>query len=606
MLSRSPRSASPRSTPSAQVTDEQPRKEAKYAALEALKYPPWHHRIYWSAEVLASFLCLSSFSILIVILHHYDGISATAWPSGDLTLNGLVAVLATMTRAALSALISSTLSQGKWLWFAGEEDGQRKRRLRDIDVFDQASRGPLGSLMLLWHVHGIHLATFAAAMTVLTLPFDIFSQQVIAMKTRSVAVQPTSLLLSGPANVPRAEVFTGSSESAVDSPLMGPGLSMVSAWYAGLLAFNATEVQPTCPTGNCTWPTVSSLAICGECTDVSSNVIYGLENDTKNSTWRNYALPDGTRLSNHESASSDESTLLQASWANESYQGLRYQSLAQDPANGRLMLAHFEVISVTVVSLRNESRATECALWFCVRAHNFSMTNGQLSQSTVGEWSHVDPRSSRDYAKLAADDEDNNDGSDNVMLNFSQPPAVFNVPAGTDFIVGANIAKTFATLASRSFPMQVYRYGTESTQTNQSAALWGYVGRMDSYIDNFAAILTQTLRTSSPTSPYTDTHYLGTTWRDEVYVHVRWPWLAFPVVMIVGGCVLTLATVWCTDRSAIGLWKSNAMVLLLTGVSDHIRDAAVGAMNAHGEFLDLRVGYEQVALSEVDGKWRLD
>ncbi|RAK81764.1 DUF3176 domain-containing protein [Aspergillus fijiensis CBS 313.89] len=593
------------SIPSVKDSDEHQQGRTGPGASQVLKSPRWYDGITWSPEVLAAFVSLSSFSILIVILHHYDGVSATTWPFGALTLNSLVAVLATATRAALLALLSSALSQGKWLWYTGKD---KKRRLRDIDVFDQASRGPLGSLGFLWNLRGIHLATFGAIMTILTLPFDIFSQQVLATKTRSVTVHPTSA--AGLANIPRAELFTGDTESKVDAALMGPGLSMVSAWYAGLLAFNATEIRPTCPTGNCTWPIVSSLAVCGRCTNVTADVTYTQDYDTAKSMWRNYTLPDGMRLANHLNSDEDVSqmALLQASWANESYPNLKYPSLAQDPQNGYLMLAHFETISLTDPGYGdwtgNQSLATECALWFCVRAYNISMTNGQLTQRIVGEWSQVNPGAAREYT-APGNSTSAADGSD-VMLRFTQPPAEFNVPEGTNFVVGGSVANVFSTLASRSFPMQVWGVNADHAKTNQSAALWNYIGRMDAYIGNFAAILTQTLRTSSPTSPFTDTYYLGTAWKDEVYVQVRWAWLAFPATMILGGCVVILATVWRTDRSVVGVWRSNSLALLLTQVSTRVQNAATGAMGVETEDLDLRVGDERVALAEVDGKWHFN
>ena len=47
-------------------------------------------------------------------------------------------------------------------------------------------------------------------------------------------------------------------------------------------------------------------------------------------------------------------------------------------------------------------------------------------------------------------------------------------------------------------------------------------------------------------------YYGGIAYRDEIYTRVRWAWLAFPDAMLVGTCLLMLATVWRTERSYAG------------------------------------------------------
>lgn len=65
--------------------------------------------------------------------------------SHGLTLNTIISVLATSSKAALMFVISSALGQLKWLWFSGD----KSRRLLDAETFDEAARGPPGSFSLL-------------------------------------------------------------------------------------------------------------------------------------------------------------------------------------------------------------------------------------------------------------------------------------------------------------------------------------------------------------------------------------------------------------------------------------------------------------------------
>lgn len=550
----------------------------------------------WSIETVASFFALSSFSVLVVVLKHYDGISPTAWPIGVLTLNGLVAVLSTITRAALLALVSTSLSQGKWIQYAKP----RGRRLVEFDLYDQASRSVWGSLLYLCRTRGMHVATFGAVLTILTLAFNVFAQQVISFETSPALINVTTEKQLS--TVPRAEVFTGSTEFA-DAQVINPGLPMEAAWYAGLFSFNATELQPTCPTGNCTWPVVSSLAVCGECADVSSDLSYSEDPTAMPFQEFNFSLPDGNQLVNRLVPTTVYR--LNASLVNTSYPGLHYKSIEQDRDNGYMMLAHFEVISQRDRANHaatwglEETAAHECALWFCIQAYDVSLTNGNLNQMTINQWSHVDPRSLTD---------DNSGGQTyfgSDFFNFTMPPAEFNVPEGTNWAVGARTVHDVKRYIDSFFPMWIMHLDGNG-RTSMADAMWASTGRMDEYISDLARTMTQAVRIDSLTSPLGDVYYQGTARRDETLVRVRWAWLAFPAAMVVGSCLLLLVTVWRTERSTVGAWKASALALLFTRMGEGLQEAAKGGMSHETESLESKVGNERVRLSSLDGAWRLD
>ena len=79
---------------------------------------------------------------IAIILLRFNGRPLTDWPF-SITLNTFISLLATLARAALALPIAESISQLKWVWF------QRSHRLLDVQAFDSASRGPLGSLSLL-------------------------------------------------------------------------------------------------------------------------------------------------------------------------------------------------------------------------------------------------------------------------------------------------------------------------------------------------------------------------------------------------------------------------------------------------------------------------
>ena len=98
---------------------------------------------WWLWEILAVLLSLATFSALVIVLILYDGRAVSALPK-RISLNAIVSILGTISRTTLMFSISATLSQFKWLLLSG-----RARQLKDLQLYDGASRGPLGSAALL-------------------------------------------------------------------------------------------------------------------------------------------------------------------------------------------------------------------------------------------------------------------------------------------------------------------------------------------------------------------------------------------------------------------------------------------------------------------------
>lgn len=97
----------------------------------------------WVGETLAILLSITAFATVVGLLRVYDECKPPSWPY-HLTLNFVVSTLATVAKSALLLAVASALGQLKWLWMCSKQ-----RRLQDLQVFDEASRGPLGALRLL-------------------------------------------------------------------------------------------------------------------------------------------------------------------------------------------------------------------------------------------------------------------------------------------------------------------------------------------------------------------------------------------------------------------------------------------------------------------------
>lgn len=108
---------------------------------------------WWLFEVGAEFLAFTSLGLMLLVLWYYDDKPQAHWQYSHVTLNGVVSFLATVARTGLMVPVSAAIGQRKWLRFLpGRGNTQRSRQLQDFETFDDASRGSLGSLKLIWAV----------------------------------------------------------------------------------------------------------------------------------------------------------------------------------------------------------------------------------------------------------------------------------------------------------------------------------------------------------------------------------------------------------------------------------------------------------------------
>jgi hypothetical protein len=107
---------------------------------------------WWLPEIFASILSIAALLSIVIVLRIYDGQSLDDLNLPySLTLNGIIAVIATLNRVALMVAVGSAMSQEAWLWFSPVNQRQNCRsRLGDIELSDAASRGVWGSLKFLF------------------------------------------------------------------------------------------------------------------------------------------------------------------------------------------------------------------------------------------------------------------------------------------------------------------------------------------------------------------------------------------------------------------------------------------------------------------------
>ena len=97
----------------------------------------------WLMEIISwliSALCTGAILIMVAVFDHRP---LASWDS-VISLNTFISILSKVAISAMLFPVAESLGQLKWGWF---RDGSRK--LWDFEIFDNASRGPWGSFLLI-------------------------------------------------------------------------------------------------------------------------------------------------------------------------------------------------------------------------------------------------------------------------------------------------------------------------------------------------------------------------------------------------------------------------------------------------------------------------
>jgi hypothetical protein len=146
-----------------------------------------------------------------IILARMHGKPLDRWTI-SISLNATIAIFITAAKSLALLVIGACIAQSKWICFKSSA-----RKLEELDLFDSAARGPLGSLRLLlqvrWHTG---LASVGAIVTILALGVDTFAQQVIRLDTRDLRVMDGSATFALSHNYSGGAKWISPSQTAVE------------------------------------------------------------------------------------------------------------------------------------------------------------------------------------------------------------------------------------------------------------------------------------------------------------------------------------------------------------------------------------------------------
>ena len=184
-----------------------------------------------------------------------------------------------------------------------------------------------------------------------------------------------------------------------------PDFPLVAAFNNGLGSSDVGPIQDisfTCQTGNCTWPTFLSLAVCSSCHDVSHLIrVSHFDNkapdylyqpgEAGNPLFRapvtEYSLPPTSLHINNDDMMLGHETYLTAVTQRNPNSTINFQNSQTLLATFTLMRAHPDYISGKARWNESIPVATECGLTLCLNAYNSTVVSGQVTELVVGSTS---------------------------------------------------------------------------------------------------------------------------------------------------------------------------------------------------------------------------
>ena len=551
----------------------------------------------WLLEGIALSFSIACLVAIFGVLAAYDN-KKRPQLAYKITLNTIISVLATGCKSSLILVIGEAICQLKWLWF----QNPTQRRLFGMQSFDAASRGPLGSLMIIIE-HGAHsLVCLGAALIILLLAFDPFIQQVISYPLLSVA---------DPDNM------SGAAAPQVTRYIPAPRIiDWKNAIMQGLWSSEDMSFEPKCSSGNCTWDPFPSIGICSQCADLTSiaklncslpgpeknfnktchialphpwvgmDPIYGdkiipgsfsISNTQGYVSMPNVAIWErfsvGDLDESDEAFESDPDLLVSedSDHSNSTFAGVKNPLIAYAYAEIGMKKGHLSEnapVSDDVIL----TKITECSLSVCLRKYDISVNNGDASiHTSTPDLGVTYLTQSPDTLKPGETipcwrpkDSYATDAQPALNLTFcdwdmqklqSQMSDV--LPVVNQINWERDTMDGWRTDADKTGVVGESDFERNGIELNADRIVT--IG-FEEAMKRIAASLTRLGLKSTKESVH------GTVKTDKIFVSVQWPWLAFPASLVLLGTIFLVITIVLSRKNHVPLWKSSTLPSLYHGL----------------------------------------
>jgi hypothetical protein len=520
----------------------------------------------------------------------------------------LANVLGKVSSAALIVPTSEALGQLKWNWF------HESKAMWDFEIFDKASRGPLGALMLLFRTKGRSLAALGALLIVLLLAIDTFFQQVVTFPDRwTLHATPGEIPYVVHYDPPFLMEFQGGWETNVyNTDLMSVVQQFLYRNGSKPVPFGTSyrpDIPLSCPTSNCTWPAYDTLAVCSKCTEVSEflDITFTcLETTVDWSTeWEGplskVPYPQKTVCGHFLNVTADLPILLSGYTVDANKDNIQDEALLLRTVPLTAFLTKERLYSVGSVAYKNirnpildaliasaidgpESvyqnktpTVHECVLSWCVQTIESSYGLGGYNEHIVSSYHNTTIGPSPWISWEIPEEE-----GGGTWVQYKENITIIPTSTGSDpakptspkLEYGANnvTATNFMSIFDDFFPASYtvsnvsaiprLRYKNFMDGPSQRYIPWSpwmAPNNLTQHLERLATAMTNRVRSSDSSETL-----LGEAFYTDKYVLVQWEWLIFPFLLLALAFVFLVSTMIKTSKdTSTGIWKTSAMPTLI-------------------------------------------
>jgi hypothetical protein len=323
-----------------------------------------------------------------------------------------------------------------------------------------------------------------------------------------------------------------------------------------------TEVSPlavTCPTGNCTWPVVPSLAICGSC----SNVPYTTSCVSASGIFENSSEPYHG-ICTYTADSGAEAVVYEQEngFAGPAFtiQSLNGAAIEERSLNDSVL--YLSVLNLIGYQYTGNSSAevrihsSQCLFSWCVEAYSISVINGNQTQETIATVDTLNINGNMSSLPV------------NHNQTFGALPLEMNPPPGTEYTIWFG---SYLTMQSYVIPALngtlVFDQGElEASTSTILTFLWIASADISVMAKSLSTSLTNHMRTVNTATMWPQ--YAGTAW--ETVIAVEWAWMTLPLSVVILSVVILGWTILRTERLGTIAWKNSGLMLAWCRVDDSL------------------------------------
>ncbi|KAJ5203343.1 hypothetical protein N7449_005422 [Penicillium cf. viridicatum] len=507
----------------------------------------------WTWEIAGAGLSLICLVLLVVFLKYADGAEYDTWQY-RLSPNTVASAIVTVAKASLLLMVSSSLSQLKW------NPSNEKTRLYHFQVLDQASRGPWGSLEVLWRWKlKPGLITAGAFLTVFSVAIDPLAQQLLSYPIiRRKTPSSDGLAYAQSTHSYSAQDLTGLTPIFAQYE-MEP--DMVEAIVSGL-GGKSTGLEPVCPTGDCEYPVFVSLGICSSCEDVTAKstqicdmtTIEAVEHDDLNFFNKSlplncsYTTPNNNTIeprlfTGQLSESRQGAVLYRQPWTSIVTSSSLLKSRIVSFLSAKYEQPVLFYTTQNTTTWEQRPVLTECSLSWCEKqySNNYYSSNGHRTLVATRSQVLSDPTLPLD----------------GYFWIFSSPNGSILSSQASNYTVDSLTGQVTSNKLEYLFNSILETVGQSTSPINTALILYNSKNLTET-IAQMASSMTDAIR-SKPGAKNSNVD--GDAYKSSTIVHVRWGWIALPIAYVIMAILILLATAMSSRKSII--WKASMLPFLL-------------------------------------------